>query len=750
MSSSSRSEMGTPGEQKSIATPAQLYTNLELQAQRSLDRVVSQCAEEFGCQMSLVTVLEPDRQCFLATHGTDLRETPRGLSFCQFALESQSPMLVGDASMDDRFRDNPLVAGPPNLRSYLGIPIRHCDGEFLGALCLVDPRPNFFEEHDVARLKRHATVVEDILKLHMLHLEATELNRQISQQSEELKKSLRIWQQAESIAKIGTWELDIETNELHWSDGVYAIHGLTERRPVTVDEAIGYYDAADRESVSRHVEKAVSQQKLFCYDATLHALDGTVKRVRSMGEGFDIVDGKPRRVLGVFQDISETYRAELSLRHAADHDALTSLLNRAAFDRELKARIAAARGGDGSVHLVLFDLDGFKDLNDTFGHVMGDHVLKDIARRITRAAPPHSTVARWGGDEFAVILPRDSDGATAERQANAMLDGIRHCAEIGGRTFELSATAGLVTADGAVGPKELVRHADTALYHGKRTNRSSIQRYNSELERQKSERQAAIDEVSEALRTNRVFVGYMPIVDLRSGVTVGLEALMRLTTTTGRRMTAAEVAPALVDPLLSRKVDERMMSLIAEEAPALLAAHPQLKRISINATEGDLVSRDFVERFLSRFRANGVDPSMITLEVTETMLLVDQSDRLQAVLRELRAAGVRIALDDFGTGYSSLTHLRDFPIDAVKLDLSFVQAMTEEDQSRSIVQAMIGMARNMGITVVAEGIESEEQLRILQLMNCSYGQGYLFGKARPVQELTIEAGAETGECRLSA
>ncbi len=750
MSFSSRSELGVPDKKLANQSPAQLYTNLELQAQQSLDRVVSQCAEEFGCQLSLVTALDPDRQCFLAAHGTDLRETPRDISFCQYALEAEDALLIPDASADTRLSNNPFVSGPPHLRSYLGIPIRHRDGEFLGALCLIDPRPHLFGDEHVARLKRHAKVVEDILKLHVMHLEASALSEQISRQSEAQNKSLRMWSQAESIAKIGTWELETATNALHWSDGVYAIHGLSDRASLTVDEALAFYDEADRGKVARLVEEAAREGKAFRFNATIHARDGTVKRVRSMGEGFDVVDGIPRRIVGVLQDISEAYQAELSLRHAADHDALTGLLNRAAFDRELKDRLDAARAGAGEVHLVLFDLDGFKDLNDTFGHVMGDHVLKDIAGRVTRSAPPHSTVARWGGDEFAVILPCMVDRGTAEAHASGMLDGIRHCARIGGRTFELSATAGLVTADGSLSPKQLLRNADTALYHGKRTSRGTVQRYTEELDRQKSERQRAINEVREALRSDRIFAGYMPIVDLGSGKTVGLEALMRLTTSTGRRLVAAEVAPALIDPLLSRQVDECMLGMIAAEAATLRSVYPHLKRISINATEGDLVSSGFAERFLAQFRENGVDPHFITLEVTETTLLVDQSERIQAVLHDLRSAGVRIALDDFGTGYSSLTHLRDFPIDAVKLDLSFVQAMTDESQSRSIVQAMIGMARNMGITVVAEGIESDEQRRILQLLNCEFGQGYLFGKARSARELLADNSVEAEDCRLSA
>ena len=719
-----------------------LYYKLEEDVQRSLDRVVRHCAKQFDCEVSLVTMLEARRQCFLARVGIDLTETPIEMSFCRHAVADQTPLLVGDTHAEAIFAENALVTGAPYVRSYVGVPLRLKTGEYLGTLCLADSRPNRFTKSHLHELMEHAATVEDLLRLHAISAEAAELQARLESQNETLARASRLWAQAESLAKIGAWEMEVETGTLHWSREVFSIYGLECGEVPSVEVCIGHYAAEYRELVVELVGRAIEKHETYAFDADLVAADGTVKRVRSTGEYMASDGHGPARVVGVIQDISESYRNELALRHAANHDSLTGMLNRAAFDRELKQRIGEIEPDCDFGTLVLLDLDGFKDLNDTFGHLTGDAILVEIAERLTRAAPPRSIVARWGGDEFAVILPNYHIAGQARRAAERMLDAVKYCARIGGRSFDISATAGMAPIEKEVGPQETIRRADTALYHAKNTERGSLTIYTDAFDRIGTARQEAIEEVRTAINEGRMFAGYMPIVDLCSGRTIGFEALMRLSSSTGGILTAGQVAPALLDPLISRKIDQHMLEMVARESAMLVSAFPDMCFISVNATEVDLLSRDFAGRFTETFERQNVDLGLIVLEVTETMLSVEKTDPIKAVLHELRAAGVRIALDDFGTGYSSLSHLRDFPIDKVKLDLSFVQGIEEEKQSRTIVQAMIGMAKNMGISVIAEGIETQEQCNILKLMQCEYGQGYLYGKAASVVEISAVASSK--------
>ena len=248
-------------------------------------------------------------------------------------------------------------------------------------------------------------------------------------------------------------------------------------------------------------------------------------------------------------------------------------------------------------------------------------------------------------------------------------------------------------------------------------------------------RQDAISEVRTALDEDRIFAAYQPIVHLSTNALVGMEALMRLHTRAGKKLTASQVLPALFDPVMSREISERMAQLLCQDFREIWAAQPEVQFVSINATEADLLSRDFADRLLTVLHAHKVPPQCVVLEITETMLLVNDGAAVQRVLIKLRQAGMQIALDDFGTGFSSLSHLRDFPIDKVKIDGSFVQQMCSEHQSRLIVQALIGMARNLGIEVIAEGVETEEQRDLLLKMGCYYGQGFLFSAAATADRL---------------
>ena len=695
----------------------------------NFDCITRLCAAFFNCRFSLISLVDQDRQWFLAAKGIEARETPREISFCNHTIAAGDGLAIEDASHDPRFADNPLVTGDPNIRSYLGQPVRGSGGHLLGALCVADDRPRVFGSTERDLLACFAKVVEDLIRAHAESLATSRLNKRLTEEARKLRKSNRLLKQAEKIGGIGAWELNLSTQSLQFSDELYALSGLQTGTVLDSKRGLDFYRYEDRSRVETAITNTAATGLPFDYEADMLTGAETVKRIRCVGERLDGKDPSSAKIVGVIQDITTAHHAKLALERAADFDSLTGIYNRHAFDRCLMERIKQHNARDGRLSLILIDLDGFKDINDTFGHVIGDVVLEEISARVVKDTDQDAILARWGGDEFAVIPPLGMSTGDVTNLAEKVLAAIARPVDVAGDKLQLSGTCGIAWFEDGMQTRELLRRADLALYEGKKRERSTIHFYHLRLEAGNQARQKAIGQVRNALDSGRVYAGYQPIVNLSDGSLIGFEALMRLTTANGDKLTAGEVLPALLDPILSREITGQMLRSICADISELRDLHPDLQFISLNVAESDLLGRGFVTRLLNALRDAGVPARLITLEITETMLLVNDNATVRRVLSELHEAGMSIALDDFGTGFSSLSHLRDFPITKVKIDSSFVQGMIHDAQARAIVHAIVAMAKNMGLEVIAEGIETQEQKLLLQLTGCGLGQGYLFGAA---------------------
>jgi len=701
---------------------------LDTPKQAAFDRITRHCADIFDCSIALISLIDAHRQWFLSSVGVDLKEPPRGISFCSYTIESGCTLLLPNAAEDHRFCNSPLVIDAPAIRSYLGVPLKSPEGELIGTLCVADQREHHFHTGHIARLEALAATVEDLIAAYSKDLRTSYIGASHGARSSRLKLSERIFKQTEKIAKLGSWEYDIETQRLSWSDEAFVIFGSPQNPPTRIEETFPYYTSEDRQRVATTVTQILKDRMPFEFESGLNAADGTIKRLKATGEYFEGDKHSPARLVGVIQDITETYQARLALQRAANRDPLTGLYNRNAFDRFVQNALAEVRQTGSHAFLMMLDLDGFKDINDTFGHLVGDFVLTEISSRIRDALPGGAIVARWGGDEFAVLTNLGLSFEGAEQLGKEILGALNRQFDISGRKMAVSATCGLIEIDTESSAREIVRKADLALYHGKEREPGRVHVYVPSLEKANHFRQVAIATVREALDDDRVYAAYQPIIELTTNRIVGLEALMRLHTITGEQITASEVLPAILDPILSREIGERMLSCVCAELADLEQTHAGI-HISINATEADLLTRDFVGHVLSSLNQAGISPAKITLEVTETMLMVNDADTVRDVLSSLSAAGMTIALDDFGTGFSSLSHLRDFPINKVKIDKSFISSFNKDHQSRLIVQALVSMASNLGMEVIAEGVETEAQRNLLIQLGCKFGQGYLYSPA---------------------
>ncbi len=716
--------------------------DLEALADRELfSRITLLASTMLGCQIALLSVVEQDRQWFLGRTGTELLETKIGDSFCAVCILGGGPLLVPDARLDARFEGNSLVTGAPFIRSYLGVPIRGDDGVLLGALCCISDEANAFRPDHIAPLAMLAELAEQSVTLHAR-------TRALSLANAALQQSSQIFRQAECAANVGSWRVDLATQRMSWSDQVYAINGVEMGSPISIAEAVALYEPGDQAMVVARMQEAMNDGKTFMFETSIRRRDGQPRRIRVVGERLD-VDGKPDSVAGIILDCTDEHMRNVALKRAAERDRLTGLFNRATFDR----RLAAAMQGveEHPVTIALLDLDGFKDVNDTLGHLVGDRVLETIAGLLQTKAADGVFLARWGGDEFALLFPPSMALDEVTASLDGLLSELSEMPPLGTLHLRIGATCGVARMTTNASSEEIMRRADLALYRGKQQGRGTVVCWDDHIEARQCERQRAIAQLGSALDGGRALAAYQPIVELATGRVVAVEALLRLRAEDGRLIAASEIFAALLDPELSRRVSRVMLDQVITDGPAILALFGPDIRIALNLSDADLRRGDYVRHLIEVIDDSPLTPGNICIEVTETMLL-DASGHLRTSLATLDECGFTICLDDFGTGFSSLTHLRAFPIHKVKIDRDFIASIGEDHQSRLIIQAIVQMGHSLGLRVVVEGVETEEQEIFLRGVGCRHVQGYRYGRPGLLADLQarIASAPEPEHTRLRA
>jgi diguanylate cyclase (GGDEF)-like protein/PAS domain S-box-containing protein len=441
-------------------------------------------------------------------------------------------------------------------------------------------------------------------------------------------------------------------------------------------------------------------------------------------------------VVLTIRDVTERRRLENDLAHQAFHDGLTGLANRVLFRDRLEQAFLVADGGAGDIGVLFVDLDDFKEVNDTLGHAVGDQLLVAVGRLIDAAIGPLNTAARMGGDEFAILVTEADDPAAAEEVAAAIVAALSAPVEVSdglGGTHIVSgaASVGVATSHDATSPTELLRHADLALYLAKGAGKATWQRYRTDLHTAMVERLALRTSLLEAIDARQFVLQYQPIVDISTQTVVGVESLVRW----------QHPDRGLLGPFHFIDLAEESGAIVAigawvlreslRQVTAWKAADPETapRYVSVNVSARQFRTPGFVDQVRQALAEAGAEPGWLLLEITESLVLRD-ADQVWTDLRTLRELGVRIAIDDFGTGYSSLSYLLQMPVDVLKIDKSFIDDIIASEQQRALVTAIVTLAGNLNLTVVAEGIEDAAQRSLLERMGCPYGQGYLF--ARPL------------------
>ena len=702
----------------------------------AFDAIVETAASIFHCPTSLVTLLSEDRQWFKAKCGIDIDGTPRDVAFCDYTVSLKEPLIVNDATKDSRFQDNPLVTGQPNIRFYAGVPLS-LDGElFLGALCVIDYEPKVPSEEQVQQLVRLGRAVEGLLLAHRHLVSARAATAEADRQSREARRRETLLMQVEKMAAIGAWRLDITNNTIVWSDQIRVLHELEEGETVTLDEGLTFYPEPDRTAVRSAVQDAIQLGKSFEVEADFITARGRKRRILCSAD-VEMENGRPAHVIGIFQDITERYETEHALWLSAHVDHLSGLANRHWFEKDLVERLSKTRNSSNNLHILLIDLDGFKEVNDTLGHHAGDAVIATVAKRLEVLAGKGSSVARLGGDEFAIVIDRPISSEGVRALAEKVLKQVKLPIPFRHEAIYVAASIGIASCPhDASTPDELLRCADMALYKIKRSGRGTVGFFSPEIATIFDTRRAALEKVRDAASMGRIVPHYQPKFQLTDLSIYGFEALARIQNEDGTISGPSDFWPAFADPESSRTITRHMLDAIVADVARWRAAGLDPGTISFNACEHSFHDPDFANVLIRRIDAADIPRSSLEVEVTENVFWGDDPKLVGRLLTELREAGVQVSLDDFGTGYASLTHLRDFPIDTLKIDQSFVAGLGKKPQNTAIVNAIVELGHNLGMRVVAEGIETQGQLDFLCSIRCDSGQGYLVSK--PLAALQIE------------
>ena len=572
----------------------------------------------------------------------------------------------------------------------------------------------------------------------------------------EKRNRLDALNEAQAIAHIGSWKIDLRTNALEWSDECYRIFGLPIGSPVDLDLFVSKIHDEDRPKVLEAWERALQGEK-YEIDHRI-VVDGEIKWVRERAKLITNAKGETTHGIGTVQDITLFKAYESKLLCMANADQLTGLANRTLLQTMLEKSVEISLRNDKKCALLLFDLDNFKDINDSLGHLIGDEVLKEIANRLRQRLrradlvarlcqgethdlnfdethEQKETFARLGGDEFVVVLSSLRTTEDAGAVAREIMDLIARPMHLStGAVIHLGSSVGIAVApDHTRNATELLQFADSALYKAKQDGRVTFAYYSDELTRLARTRLEEESRLRKAIENGEFLLYYQPQVHIPSGRVVGVEALIRWQDPERGMRNPDTFIPIAERSGLLIRLGEWIIEEACRQAKAWLDKGIKT-HIGVNISASQFYHVDLsglMDDLLHRYR---ITPDRITFELTESTLM-NKEERLVHTLHQLRSRGIKIAIDDFGTGYSSYSYLKRFPIDMLKIDKSFIDDIPYDKEDIAIVRAIVAMGKALGFQLMAEGVEHEEQLDFLAEIGCDFYQGYLKSPPLPADEV---------------
>ncbi len=712
-----------PNEAERLAALHRLLI-LDTPPEERFDRITRLTKRFFNVDIVAVSLVDTDRQWFKSCLGLPVRETPRDISFCGHAILCKDVMVVPDARLDPRFSDNPLVTGEPWIRFYAGCPLAGPDGNRLGTLCIIDTRPREMTDPDRHALRDYAALVENEMT------------------------TVRILEHA--VARLKESEDRIQTTLDNVIDGVLA---MTARGQIRSINAAGQtlFGYEPEEIIDKNITSLL-------HDDSHGVLETILEHSRTSSDTEDS-RREPREVSGQRKD-GRTFPMELALRkttwnsqplfivtarniserkaHAAlleyqaTHDVLTDLPNRILLYDRLQQAILRGRRENEPVALLVMDISRFKEINLALGHDHGDILLQQFGLRLRGLLRASDSVARLGGDEFAVLLPKaNSEGAMVATgkiqkalEVPFVLDDL---------SLDIAVTIGIaVYPDHGEDASTLLQRADVAMVEAKKTDGGFFV-YATEHDPHTPRRLALMGELRHAIEENQLFLLYQPKINLRTARVEGVEALVRwqhprLGLIPPDQFILLAEQTGQIKPLTQWVLEEALrQTQLWHQAGVKLS-------IAVNLSARNLQDPRLPDQVAEHLKRWGVPPQYLELEITEGTIMLDPA-RAMTILKQLNKMGVAISIDDFGTGYSSLGYLKRLPVHAIKIDKSFVIGMAVDEHDAVIVRSTIDLGHNLGLKVIAEGIENREIFDKMTALGCDAAQGYYMSRPVPPKEL---------------
>ncbi len=541
-------------------------------------------------------------------------------------------------------------------------------------------------------------------------------------------------------ARLGIWDFDCVTGVRTWSDEFRRMLGLDEGQPATTDIALTLVHPDDRERLRVMLDAVAAGAVPPHFEATLrvHRADnGALRWFRSTGWTTRSDAGRALRIVVTFRDITEEHDAEERIRWAATHDPMTRLPNRALWQATLEEMAARAQVDGKNFGLLLLDIDDLKRTNDSMGHDAGDALLCAFAERLASVAPPDAVLGRLGGDEFGLAATSLSDSAALERFSAALIDNMRMPHVHQGRSLDCGVSiGGAVLGEHAERADDLLKAADLALYASKGAGRGRLTLFQSSLRSEAQQRSSMIRMARQVVTDRLATPYYQPRIDMRSGHVLGYEALLRWHHPRMGVQLPGSIAAAFDHAEIAVALTGQMLDAVLGDVQRWLQAGFDPGRVAINASAADFASGDFADRVLGLLDQSAIPTAHFEIEVTESVFMGRGAEQVAYALRQFADAGVRVALDDFGTGFASLTHLKQYPVDVLKIDRSFVSNIEQDAGDAAIVDAIVKLGGSFGMEVVAEGVETASQVDFLLNQGCVVGQGFHLGRPQPVDKFS--------------
>ncbi|GJD32378.1 hypothetical protein PMNALOAF_3647 [Methylobacterium adhaesivum] len=712
-----------------------------------LDAVCRIAADLFDVPMALVLLVDETQVWFKARFGVEGHGVEREGALCDLTIqgETDTVLVIPDLTDDPRSVQSALVLGPPHARFYAGVPLALESGLNLGTFCIMDRAPRSdFTAVQARQLQDLAVIAQAHLRLHEAHIAAdADAARRRATEGALRDSEQRFRLLAETTTDVIIWS-DLDTTRLYVSPAIRTVLGY-EPEDLVGTKPLDFVHPDDVENFARvlgdltggRIDHASTCQRYRRKDGSWLFMDVCQSLAR------DPATGEPDGYVTSLRDITARKADERRIAHLALHDCLTDLPNRTLFWERLAEQAEAAGRNGTRVAVLTCDLDRFKQVNDTFGHPAGDHLLQVVAGRLRAAVRGTDTVARLGGDEFAILLGRIERADAATALARRIIASINRPIVFNGHRMSVGASIGIaVEAGNALDAMALYKRSDAALYQAKAAGRNTYRVHDPDSDAASAAAGLLKAEMERAMKRGGFLLNYQPIIDLATGGIAGFEALLRW-----RHPRRGNIAPSEFIPLAEQSgLIVPLGAWVLKEACRAAASWPDPLRVAVNVSAIQFQQTGMEETVLHALTASGLAPHRLELEITETMLM-QKTETVCRAMESLRRLGVRIALDDFGTGYSSLSYLHQFSFDTIKIDRSFVAGMADQ-KTAAITRAIVALGTGFGARVIAEGVETEEHLAFVRAAGCTDVQGFLFDPPLPAPEITRLI--ESGRLRLAA